>query len=184
MALLSILPSVQNQRPASSDRRGIIKLSGSALLLRRLFSELAASIKPKLHKLLAMHSNLPLLTIHPFQLGMRASTGMAPPRAVSQVWLELLAISPIHSPSIEPELRSNYSEKRLCWGVRSCWALAPAECHEGASLVRTQLTLLCQILAFCGTIAQELVGGYETPSQLSRSCHMDVIDKGLSHGYT
>jgi hypothetical protein len=40
---------------------------------------------------------------------------------------------------------------------------------EGASLVRTQLTLLCQILAFCGTIAQELVGGYETPSAIINS---------------
>jgi hypothetical protein len=34
--------------------------------------------------------------------------------------------NPLHA-SIEPELRSNRSEARLRWGVRSCWAL---ECHS------------------------------------------------------
>src|SRR5690349_16139062 len=39
---------------------------------------------------------LKLWAIHPFQPGMRAATGMAPPRTVTQVWLGLFAISPSH----------------------------------------------------------------------------------------
>ena len=37
-----------------------------------------------------------LWAIHPFSKGMGAPTGMAPPRTVTQEWLGLFAISPIH----------------------------------------------------------------------------------------
>src|SRR5260370_10395041 len=39
---------------------------------------------------------LKLWAIHPKQSGMGAPTGMAPPRTVTQGWLGLFAISPIH----------------------------------------------------------------------------------------
>ena len=73
--------------------------------------------------------------------GMRAATGMAPPRAVPRGLA--LACSRFHqstAPSNEPDLRSNCPEKRPRWGVRSCWALAHAECHRLSETYRSRIT--------------------------------------------
>jgi hypothetical protein len=70
-----------------------------------------------------------LWAILPFPKGMRAATGLAPPRK-QQAWMDaLFQFFPAHYGIHRVAATLHFSEYRLHERDRSCGVLTPAECH-------------------------------------------------------